>query len=97
MQLNGKRAGASGRRKICVVDWNRDGALDVLVNSSNADLLVGRSGDDGRHILESRGRLAGRNISKHTTSPTVVDFNRDGVPELLIGAEDGYFYYLPSR
>ena len=94
LRLNSRRAGGSGRRKLCVVDWDRDGHLDVLVNSANVDLLRGSAGEDGRVILESRGPLARRNISKHTTSPTVIDLDRDGVPELLVGAEDGYFYHL---
>src|SRR5690606_24292769 len=32
----------------------------------------------------------------HTTSPTIVDWNEDGVPDLLLGAEDGHFYYLEN-
>jgi len=35
-----------------------------------------------------------RNIEGHDTHPTPVDFNRDGIPDLLIGAEDGRLYYL---
>ena len=34
-------------------------------------------------------------LTGHDTSPTTVDWNKDGVPELLLGAEDGHFYYLP--
>jgi len=34
-------------------------------------------------------------LGGHSTSPTTVDWNKDGVPDLLIGAEDGFFYYLP--
>ena len=82
----------SGRRKIVVVDWNGDGRLDVLVNSKNADWL---KNIPARHMikLQDRGPLFKRNVAGHTSSPTVVDFNRDGVPDLLVGAEDGRLYY----
>ena len=31
-----------------------------------------------------------------TTKPTVADWDRDGVPDLLIGAEDGFFYQVKN-
>jgi hypothetical protein len=31
-------------------------------------------------------------LAGHTTSPAVTDWDRDGVPELLVGAKDGRFY-----
>ena len=100
LRLNAGLAGKSGRRKLCIVDWNSDGRLDVLVNSSNATLYLGMrnleaGARDSLYRLEDKGPLANRNISKHTTSPTVVDFNKNSIPDLLVGAEDGYFYYLP--
>lgn len=41
-----------------------------------------------------RGPLVKQNIQGHTTSPTTVDFNGDGVPDFLGGAENGRFYYM---
>jgi hypothetical protein len=38
--------------------------------------------------------LADRKISGHDTSPTTVDWNADGVVDLVVGAEDGHIYYL---
>ena len=40
------------------------------------------------------GLLVQQNIEGHDVSPTVVDFNGDGIPDFLGGAEDGHFYYL---
>ena len=40
------------------------------------------------------GLLSEQNIEGHDVSPTVVDFNGDGIPDFLGGAEDGRFYYL---
>ncbi|NOZ56889.1 MAG: hypothetical protein GXO73_08915, partial [Calditrichaeota bacterium] len=42
---------------------------------------------------ENQGTLSDLLLAGHSTSPTTVDWNRDGVPDLLVGAEDGHFYY----
>lgn len=94
LRLNNGTAGRSGRRKIWVADWNGDGKLDLLVNSTNANLLLQRTSEDGRWAFEDVGPLVERNIRGHTTSPTVVDFNGDGKPDYLGGAEDGRMYYV---
>ena len=94
LRLNAGRAGKSGRRKVCIVDWDGDGARDILVNSENATLLRQVARRDGKWLFEDVGLLSDRKISGHTTSPTVVDFNGDAVPDLLVGAEDGRFYFM---
>ncbi|MGD9644394.1 MAG: FG-GAP repeat domain-containing protein [Pirellulales bacterium] len=94
LRLNARSAGGSGRRKLCVTDWDGDGHLDLLVNSSNADLYRGLGKSDGRWRFERAGTLADQNIEGHDVSPTVVDFDGDGIPDFLGGAEDGRFYYL---
>lgn len=86
-------AGRSGRRKLQVVDWDSDGRLDFLFNSVNADFYRNVGERDGKTMLKNMGPLDARKISGHTSSPTVVDFNADGIPDLLVGAEDGYLYY----
>jgi hypothetical protein len=80
-----------------VVDWDGDGQLDVLLNGTNAELWKGQARADGTYSLTSRGPIGERDISSHSTSPTVVDWNRDGILDLLVGAEDGHLYYLRRR
>lgn len=94
LHFNSRTAGASGRRKLAVVDWNGDGAFDLLLNSANADLYRGLGLHDGAWRFEHAGTLAQQNIEGHDVSPTTVDFNGDGIPDFLGGAEDGRFYYL---
>lgn len=94
LQLNAKIAGASGRRKLTLLDWDGDGKLDILLNSQNAQWLRQTEQKDGKYLFENKGNVDTRNIEGHDTHPTSVDWNKDGVPDLLIGAEDGRLYYL---
>lgn len=93
-RLNARSAGASGRRKLCVTDWDGDGKFDFLLNSANADFLQQIGSKDNTWMFKPAGTLAKQNIEGHDVSPTVVDFNGDGIPDFLGGAEDGRMYYL---
>ena len=96
LRLNAKTAGASGRRKLCVTDWDGDGRFDFLLNSSNADFLQQIGERDGAWVFENAGTLDKKNIEGHDVSPAVVDFDGDGVPDFLGGAEDGRCYFLKN-
>lgn len=94
--MNKNPAGKSGRRKLCVVDWDGDGQLDFLVNAANAAFLRQTGAHDGKWFFKDMGLLSDRNIEGHDVSPAIVDFNGDGIPDFLGGAEDGHFYYLKN-
>ncbi len=94
IRLNNGVAGASGRRKLCVVDWDGDGLLDFFVNSANANFLRQTGRRDGQWNFKDMGLLVNENIEGHDVSPTTVDFNGDGRPDFVGGAEDGRMYYL---
>lgn len=96
MRFNAGWAGKSGRRKWCIVDWDGDGKLDLLLNGQNAVWYRQTGAQDGKVLFEDRGLLDTRKIEGHDTSPTTVDWNADGVPDLLVGAEDGRLYYLKN-
>ena len=96
LRLNPREAGKSGRRKLCLVDFDRDGKIDLLANSKNADFFKNMGEKDGKIILANQGPVAERKLAGHTTSPTTVDFDRNGIPDLVIGAEDGRFYFMEN-
>lgn len=93
LRLNDDTDGSSGRRKIVITDFNGDDRLDILLNSQNATFLKNVGEDNGVTILRDMGLLDNRQLAGHTCSPAVIDLSNDGIPELLIGAEDGFFYY----
>jgi hypothetical protein len=96
IRLNNGIAGASGRRKLCVVDWDGDGLLDIFVNSANANFLRQTGVRDGQWSFRDMGLLVNENIEGHDVSPTTVDFDGNGIPDFLGGAEDGRFYFLKN-
>lgn len=97
LRLNQREAGGSGRRKLTFVDWDLDGDLDMIANSRNADYFENLGIKDGITTYKNHGQISGHHLAGHTTSPTTVDWNKDGKPDLVIGAEDGHFYYLENK
>ncbi len=97
LRLNNRDAGGSGRRKLCLADWDGDGKIDILLNSSNVELWRNVSTKQHAWAFQNQGNMHAKRLAGHTTSPTVVDWNRDGKPELLVGAEDGRLYYMAHR
>mgnify|MGYP000197456054 CR=1 FL=1 len=75
----------AGTKMLCVV--THDNSSFELV--SKADVPIGH-----KIALKDMGLLDTRNVAGHTSSPTVVDWNNDGVPDLLVGSEDGRLYYV---
>jgi hypothetical protein len=97
LMLSAGRAGKSGRRKIELADWDGDGDLDLIVDSSMNAAWYENTGSQQRPVFEPRGDLAGRALSGHNPAPNVADWNGDGRLDLLIGAEDGHFYFFDRR
>ena len=83
-------------RLYWLTDWDGDGKFDFLLNSSNADFLQQTGTKDGMWVFRNAGSLAKKNIEGHDVSPAVVDFDGNGVPDFLGGAEDGRFYLLQN-
>ena len=88
------RAGRSGRRKIEVADWDRDGDLDVIADSDDGPVWYENTGTQEKPVMQPRGIILKTNLRGHSPTPNVADWNGDGRPDLLIGAEDGFFYYF---
>ena len=94
------KAGNAGRRKICLVDWDGDGLDDIVMNSArvggNAVLWRQTRREENTWRFQKVGDMSEDALEFHSTSPCACDFDGDGVSDLLLGAEDGFFYYLKT-
>jgi hypothetical protein len=96
LRLKDRPAGGSGRRKFTMADWDQDGKLDILIDSKpNVDFLR-NIGENGAWKFRNEGKVDTYALAGHDTCPTTVDWDKDGDPDLLIGAEDGFLYYLKN-
>jgi hypothetical protein len=96
LRLNEREAGKSGRRKLALVDWNLDGRLDLLLNGKNIDYMRNIATRKNEYLFKRARPLHRHKLAGHTTSPAIVDWDKNGIPDLLIGAEDGHLYLLKN-
>jgi hypothetical protein len=96
-QPNNGLAGKSGRRQFCIADWDMDGKPDILMDSINANFFKNISTTDGKFIFEDKGPVDTLKLAGHSTKPTIVNWDKNNIPDLLIGAEDGFLYYMENN
>ena len=97
LRLNERKYGGSGRRKLAFGDWDSDGDTDIIINSINAALIENTGQENEMTKMKLVGDLSVHKLAGHTTNPTLVDWDKNGKPDLLLGAEDGHFYYLKNE
>lgn len=95
-QMNEGVGGKSGRRKFVLTDWDGDGKLDLMKDGLNVEFWRNVAEEPGAYRFHNEGNVDSHRLAGHTTCPAIVDWNKDGVPDLVIGAEDGHLYYLEN-
>ena len=84
--------------KFTFHDWDGDGLEDLIVASKPAvDWMRNLGKKDGKTVFEYMGRVLSVTLMGHTDGPVVSDFNKDGIPDLLVGTETGQFYYWQRK
>ncbi|MBI2423576.1 MAG: VCBS repeat-containing protein [Candidatus Hydrogenedentes bacterium] len=96
LRLSDGVAGKSGRRNIAIADWDQDGKLDLLICGKNIDFWRNIGEAAGVWQFKNEGMVDPRRLAGHTTCPAIVDWDGNQAPDLVIGAEDGFFYYLKN-
>ncbi|MEO2035303.1 MAG: dihydrodipicolinate reductase C-terminal domain-containing protein, partial [Planctomycetaceae bacterium] len=91
-----------------VIEQHHDGKVDAPSGTAMTTaqrMRAARDSDfhrnvgvlDGKVRFHNQGPIDKRKLAGHTSSPTVVDWDRNGIPDLLVGAEDGHIYHRQSR
>lgn len=94
LQLNKRLYGGSGRRQFTFTDWDGDERLDLILDSENMDFWRNVGDAKNPYVFHNEGKVDPHKLAGHATCPTTVDWDHDDIPDLLIGAEDGFLYYL---
>ncbi|MCK4505919.1 MAG: T9SS type A sorting domain-containing protein [Candidatus Aegiribacteria sp.] len=83
------------------MDWNNDGRLDIIVGDRLGSVNYFRRLASGNIFLigESPVKVAGRPIEMgHNSAPCVIDWNNDGLPDLVVGRVEavpaGLYLYI---
>ena len=84
-----------------VTDWNNDGRKDVLCGEQAGRVrLMLNTGTEGSPVFANWVYLTnGTSILSvgYDSSPVVVDWNRDGKKDLVVGCEAGTLYYFENK
>ena len=97
LRLSEAGYGKSGRRKLAFGDWDGDGDTDIIVNGKNAVFVENMGTENGMVQMKLHSNFSDLKLAGHSTSPTLVDWDKNGVPDLLLGAEDGCFYFWKNN
>ncbi|AQQ71858.1 hypothetical protein SMSP2_02237 [Limihaloglobus sulfuriphilus] len=87
------RAGMSGRTIVNLADWDGDGDYDLILDNVNARYYENVT-DNERPLFKDRGDLVKERLANHNAGPSIVDWDNDGRPDLLIGTETGRVFYF---
>lgn len=89
---------SDGPSTPCIVDWNQDGQLDVLMGTGNGYIHVYYMAAGQKEPVLSADELIQLNgqalMLEGAPAPFPVDWNHDGQMDLLIGMQGGGVYCL---
>ena len=90
-----------GKFPYRMIDWDGDGDLDILTDGTyekgNVKFYENISTVAGEYSFVDRGDVHTRVIRLHEVTPTLCDWNKDGIPDLLCTAECGNLYYFMNN
>ncbi|GAH33567.1 unnamed protein product, partial [marine sediment metagenome] len=99
IKLDGE-AGMEGRTKLSVADWDRDADWDIIYGTFHGRVMymenVGSNDQPlftyPRPLLTINGQPI--KLGTHSAAPEAVDWDEDGIVDLIVGAEDGRILYF---
>lgn len=99
-RLNDEQCGDSGKNSCILVDWDQDGDLDLFKTKAAVNTPIyfeNISKVPGKYEFCKNGEVGERTLKQHDATPAACDWNKDGIPDLIVTNEDGFFYYLENN
>jgi hypothetical protein len=92
---------ANGFTKPEVVDWNNDGLFDIVCGDGGGGVwLLRNQGTAGSPLFNTATFLYNGSyalVGSSRASPVVVDWNRDGKKDLILGGYDGTLRFYDNK
>jgi hypothetical protein len=76
----------------CVVDWDRDGKLDLVVGNASGEVMFVRNVSTSEQLAFAAPELVFAPDNERTgrdAGPLIADWDGDGIADLIVGAVDG--------
>lgn len=86
---DGRRLNVGSAARPHALDWNRDGAHDLLVGTLQGKLFLIACDKPGQAMAPVEIELRGLPEQPADLSPTTADWDGDGLHDLIVGIEDG--------
>jgi len=99
IQANYKNLDVGGKASPCVVDWNGDGRLDLLMGCGGGVLyLYLNEGTKGQPIFGPPIKINDGKLDVGSeSSPDMADLNGDGKKDLILGNDDGEIFIFMNQ
>jgi hypothetical protein len=82
---------------ITTVDWNADSELDIISQNKQGSLAVWLNAgpsDNTRLHSATTTIIDARELSAAVLSPSAVDWNQDGIQDIIVGTDTGQIFIL---
>ena len=85
-------------------DWDGDGDLGAISRcthyphgNTTMHFMENVSIVAGQYQFTERGDISNRTLNQHEVRATVCDWNKDGIPDLILSPESGTLYYFKNN
>lgn len=95
----GKDLDVGGKASPCVVDWNEDGKMDLVMGNGSGEIFVYlNEGTNEQPIFGKPIKLNGGSLDVGSNScPEVADWDGDGKKDLIIGNDNGEIFVFINK